>query len=210
VLLADEFFFVAIDDRTGKPWLPPKVFGLGLAGALLAELILAERITVDADRVRILSRRSPTDAVAYGTLQYLVKETVDHPVRMWLAFLARDSTEQVAERMRRGGYLRREQSRWWQWWRRASLYSPTDANTAYGPRARLAIRLRQGDPLTWQQSVLCGLVVATGLDRHLLYTGDAAARHFLAHTVSHLTPSLHALVWHLHAAVGDAVLTGRT
>jgi hypothetical protein len=81
---------------------------------------------------------------------------------------------------------------------------------AHMPTARLAIALDRGRQVTWPDAALCGLAVATGLDTHLLYTGEVAARDYLNHIVAHLTPSLHALVWHLHAAVGDAVLTGRT
>jgi hypothetical protein len=44
----------------------------------------------------------------------------------------------------------------------------------------------------------------------VLSTGDAACRAYLRYIVDRLPPSQHELVWHLHAAVGDAVLTGLT
>jgi hypothetical protein len=210
--LADQFFFIALDDRTGRPHLSAKVLGLGLAGALLGELILEERITVEADeggRVRVLSRLPPADPLAASVLRHLVMEVEDHPVRDWLMFLARDSAEQVAERLRRAGHIAQAPRRLW---RRAAsgIYPPTDSNYAYGPTARLATRLDRAEPVSWQEAVLCGLVIATGLDGYLLYAAGPDARRYLRHIVEHLTPSLHALVWHLHAAVGDAVLTGRT
>src|SRR6266704_4142496 len=45
--LADDLYLMAHDDRTGKPLLQPRAAGLGLAGALLAELVLAGRIEVE-------------------------------------------------------------------------------------------------------------------------------------------------------------------
>ena len=40
-LVADDLYLLAHDDRTGRPLLPPRPLGTGLAGALLAELMLA-------------------------------------------------------------------------------------------------------------------------------------------------------------------------
>ncbi|MGH3736189.1 MAG: GPP34 family phosphoprotein, partial [Micromonosporaceae bacterium] len=59
MLLADDYFFLAVNDRTGRPKLAPKVFALGLAGALLGELILGERITIEGDRLRVVDRHPP-------------------------------------------------------------------------------------------------------------------------------------------------------
>lgn len=208
MLLADELFLIALDDRTGRFRLSPKVLGLGLAGALLGELLLDGRITVEGDRLRVVDRRRPADAVAHTVLDQLVTEVAVHGVRSWLVFLARDATGQVADRLLRAGVIRREQSR--RLFRAEMIYPPTDVNTAHLPTARLATALRAGRQVSWGDALLLGLVVATGLDDHLLFTADAAARDYLTHLIEHLTPPLHALVWHLHAAVGDAVLTGRT
>lgn len=103
MLLADEFFLIALDDRTGRLRLSSKVFGLGAAGALLGELLLEER---EGDRLRVLSQRPPGDALTHGTLDRLLTETVAHPVRTWLVFLARTATEQVADRLWRNGIVR--------------------------------------------------------------------------------------------------------
>lgn len=206
--LGDEFFLIALDDRTGRTRLSTKVFGLGLAGALLGELVLDGRITVSADQVQVIDRRPPMDALAHTVLDHLMAEPGSHSIRTWLVFLARSAPDQVAERLWRAGHIRRERSR--RVWRTETIYPPTDVNTAYAPTARLANNLGHGRQLTWPEAAVAGLVVATGLEGHVLYTSDPAARDYLRHIVSHLTPDLHELTWHLHAAVGDAVLTGRT
>lgn len=211
MLLADEYFFVALDDRTGRPRLSPKVFALGVAGALLGELALEERVGVDGDHnLRVPRRRQapPADALAHQTLDHLMAEPNILPVRTWLGFLAQRATDQVAERLWRAGYIRCEQVR--RLFRTETIYPPVDINTAYGPTAMLSNDLRTGRPMTWQQAALAGLVVATGLESHILYTADADARAYLKHILGQLFPTLHALVVHLQAAVGDAVLTGRT
>lgn len=210
MLLADEFFFVALDDRTGRPRLSPKVFALGVAGALLGELALEERVVVDGDHNLRMPRRQtpPADALAHQILDHVAAEPNVHPVRTWLGFLAQRAPDQVAERLWRAGYIRREQVR--RLFRTETIYPPVDINTAYGPTAMLSNDLRTGRPMTWQQAALAGLVVATGLESHVLYTADANARDYLKHILGQLFPTLHVLVVHLQAAVGDAVLTGRT
>jgi hypothetical protein len=40
-LLADDLYLVAHHERTGRPLLAPRAVGLGLAGSLLADLVLA-------------------------------------------------------------------------------------------------------------------------------------------------------------------------
>ena len=40
-LVADDLWLLGHDDRSGKPQLQPRALGIGLAGALLAELMLA-------------------------------------------------------------------------------------------------------------------------------------------------------------------------
>lgn len=208
MLVASDYFFLALDDRTGRSRLSPKVFGLGLAGALLAELVLAERITIEGDRLRVVNRQPPADGLSHTILDHLLAESAAHPVRSWLVFLAQRSTEQVADRLWRAGHIRIETTR--RLLNKETIYPPTDVNTAYWPTARLSNALGRGGQITWPDRALCGLAVATGLRSQLIYTGGTPAREYLDHIVAHLTPSLYALVWHLDAAVGDAVLTGRT
>ena len=208
MLLADQFFLIALDGRTGQPRLSAKALGLGLAGGLLGELVAQGRIAVAGGRVQVIDRRPPIDALAHTILDHLLAEPREHPVRTWLVFLGRTSREQVAGRLWRAGHIARKRSR--RMWRTAPLYLPVDVNTAYAPGARLADSLNRARQLTWSEAALAGLVVATGLEGHVLFTSEPAARDHLRHIVSHLPGDLHELVWHVHAAVGDAVLTGRT
>jgi hypothetical protein len=61
--------------------------------------------------------------------------------------------------------------------------------------------------MTAQDAVLCGVVDATDLTRHVLWDGDARSFQYLAWVISSLPPALRELVAQTHAAVGNAVLS---
>ena len=45
-MLADQYFLIAHEDRTGRSRLHPRATGLGLAAALLGELMLEGRLRI--------------------------------------------------------------------------------------------------------------------------------------------------------------------
>lgn len=58
-LVGDDLYLMAHDDRTGKPLLPPRPLGTGLAGALLAELMLARCIGLRSDTAVVIGQDVP-------------------------------------------------------------------------------------------------------------------------------------------------------
>ena len=52
-MLADQFYLIAHEDRTGRSRLHPRATGLGLAAGLVGELLLL-------DRVRVNGAKSPS------------------------------------------------------------------------------------------------------------------------------------------------------
>ncbi len=110
-LLADDLFRLAHHDRTGRPLLHASVAGLGLAAALLAELVVAEAIVIESDQVCVVSRTPPPDVLAHTVLGQLAGEVAGHTVRTWLAFLSQTSRERVALRLLRSGHVRPEAGR---------------------------------------------------------------------------------------------------
>lgn len=206
--LADEFFRLAHHDSTGKLRLNPRATGLGLAAALLAELVWPAKITVRDGLLCVADRRSPNDALAHGVLDQLAAQRHQQDVRTWLEALSQDAYEQVAHRLWRAGHVRQETSR--RLWRHNVTWTPTDINTAYLPWWRLSTQLRNGTPMGHRDAFLAGLAVATGLDTSLLDDAPAAARVYLHRLVASAWPPLRELLLHTQAAVGDAVLTYRT
>ncbi|WFE23037.1 GPP34 family phosphoprotein [Solwaraspora sp. WMMD937] len=62
-LLADEFFLLAQDAVTGRPRLPDRAVGFGLAAALLVDLVDAGALRVRDGRLWPVARHVPVDAL---------------------------------------------------------------------------------------------------------------------------------------------------
>lgn len=209
--LADELFFIGIDDRTGSRRLSPRVFGLGLAAGLLGELLLDHKLDLSGGNVQPSPGKTPpSDGLAHTTWEQIVAEPRTHPIPTWLAGLSRHAEQQVADRLHRSGHVDIQQVRRWGLGRPTNLYPPTDINTAYWPTARLATHLGSRRQLTWQDAALVGMVAATGLDGYVLYAAEPEAREYMRHILDHLFPHLAELVAQLRIAVGEAVMAGRT
>ena len=106
-LVADDLYLLAHHDVTGKPVLQPRPLGIGLAGALLAELMLGGGICLRPDGVVLPGRTWPGDELARHVRDLVAAEQEPHPVREWLLFLARPAATDVAGRLERSGYLTR-------------------------------------------------------------------------------------------------------
>ncbi|MBO4210665.1 GOLPH3/VPS74 family protein [Micromonospora echinofusca] len=203
--LADEFFLIAHhDSRAGRPRLNPVATGLGLAAALLGELVLSGHISLGAGLVTLVDRRPPADALAHTVLDHIVHEPEHQAVRTWLNFLAQSAAGSVGERMTRNGTVRREESR--RLLRTSVAYVPVDINAAAWPATRLRDLLDRPDPPTVPDGLLFGLVTATGLTREVLWAAGPRAHHRLSVLIAALPPPLKELVMHTEAAVGAAVL----
>jgi hypothetical protein len=72
--LADDLYLLAHHEITGKLHLQPRAAGLGLAGALLAELMLSGKIYFQADQIMVADRSPPEDGLARSVLGLLVSE----------------------------------------------------------------------------------------------------------------------------------------
>jgi len=103
--LADDLYLMAHDERTGRLVLSARAAGLGLAGALLAELVLAGCVGIAGGQVAVTGTGPPGDGLAAGVLGVLASERPPRPVADWLAFLARTAPADVAGRLEQAGYL---------------------------------------------------------------------------------------------------------
>jgi hypothetical protein len=210
VWLADEFFLIAWDTAgSGTPLLHPRATSLGLAGAVLGELALAQRITVWRAEVRVTDPRPVEDALGRSVLHEMISAPEHTDVRTWLAYLARDSVEDVAARLINGGMLRRAESRLL--WRKSVRYLATNYVKGAWPAVRMEKMLVGGERLTPADMALAALIEATGLlDTILLDRRDrAVARRYLATFMATIPAPLRDLTGHVRAAVGEAVLSYR-
>jgi hypothetical protein len=211
-VLADQYFLIAHEDRTGRSRLHPRATGLGLAAALIGELILSERVgIVDGDLI-ILDRHPPADALAHDILDLLIAQARHRDVRTWLAFLSQDAAARVGERLMRVGALEPVTRR--RMLSTQTLYLPNNAeqrNAAAWAPARLANLLVRGADLSVGDRVLAGLVAATGLTRHVLYDFEMHrhAFHTLPDAVESLPGDLRELIEYTEASVGSVLTAGR-
>ena len=143
--LADDLYLVAHHEQTGKPHLQPRALGLGLAGGLLAELMLSRSIRLWRGRVMAADASPPGDGLARSVLGQVAGEREHLPPRDWLLYLARTATVDVAGRLEQAGYLTRATT-----WRfgRGVRWVPVDADSAFAPLVRVKSALG-GPPGRW-------------------------------------------------------------
>ena len=205
--VADEVYLLAHNDVTGKPYVQPRPLGLGLAGVLLAELVLDGALSVRDDELTVADgRRPPADELAHRVLGLVASEREAHPVRDWLAYLGRTAPTQVADRLAAAGYLV-ETRRWFPW--RPSRWVPVDRDSAFAPLLRVRTALDPARPLTAECAVLAGLADACGLGYHLAEYAPAGGARSVDQVTAQLGPSLRDLIAQTRAAVDSALLAHR-
>jgi Golgi phosphoprotein 3 (GPP34) len=140
--LADELFLMTHDLQTGKPRVPDPGLGIGLAAALLGELMFAGSVAICQDRLSLGEYGPPperlSEALYDETRNRLFGQEVT--VRDWLAAHRRLVTELVADRLIRAGDLRRDVSR--RFGRTVVRYYPMKPADAFLRAQRLPSYLR--------------------------------------------------------------------
>jgi hypothetical protein len=211
-VLADQYYLIAHEDRTGRSRLHPRATGLGLAAALIGELMLAGRLRVIDGDLHIVSRQPPGDALAHDILDLLIAQPQHREVRTWLAFLAQDAADRVGERLMRLGAVEPVTRR--RMLSTQTMYMPNNAeqrNAAAWAPARLANLLARGIELSVSDRLLTGLIAATGLTRHVLYDFELHRQAFLTmpNAVGSLPSDLRELIEYTEASVGSVLTVGR-
>ena len=207
--LADDLFLTAHDTVKGKCLLSPATLGLGLAGALIAELVLWRRIDVLDGKITIIDDRQTGDPATTAVLDQVLREGHHRVVRDWISFLATGiATDLVERRLARSGLVQRQEKRGLLGTKVS--FVPTDSMTAGWPATRIRTFVSRGELLDVADLSLAGLILATGLDQHVFVTMEARDRAQLFDQIRRRLPMmLQELVGHTEAAVGDAVMARR-
>src|ERR1019366_5611845 len=190
--VADDLYLMAHHEVTGKPFVQPRALGTGLAGGLLAELMLGASISLRPDGAVLPGRTWPEDELARHLRDLIAAEREPHPVGEWLLFLARTAANDVAERLERSGYVTRSGGR-----RRPERWVPVDPDWAFSPLLRVRSALDPASPLSAHGAVLAGLAAACGLSFRLSQYAPPPGRR------------LEELIAQTQAAVDSAVLSHR-
>jgi hypothetical protein len=205
-LVADDLYLMAHHDVSGRALLQPRPLGIGLAGALLAELMLGASITVRYDGAVLAGRAGPGEDLARQVRDQIAGEQEPRPVREWLLFLAHNAAQDVAGRLERAGYLTRVRSRVPG---RRGRCVPVDSDWAFASLLRVRSALDPARPFAAHEAALAGLAVASGLgfrlDQYLPPAGRSPQE-----AVALLGPDLRELIAQTQAAVDSALLSHRT
>src|SRR5690348_2767431 len=97
--VADQLYFIAHDDRYGRSRLHQRAVALGLAGALLGELVLLGHLDVYDGGVFVVRREPPHDALDHSILSLLISQPQHRNLRTWLSYLAESAVDEVAGRL---------------------------------------------------------------------------------------------------------------
>jgi hypothetical protein len=204
-LVADDLYLLAHSDVSGKAFVQPRALGLGLAGGLLSELVLAGALSVRHGGVAVMGR-PPPDELLVRLVRLVAAEPQAHPVGEWLAYVARAAPADVAERLAASGYLAHG-ARLLPW--RGGRWVPTDRDSAFAPVLRVRAALDASRPLAVHDAVLAGLADACGLWFRLAPYLPAKAVRPVHHAVAQLPASLQNLIAQTRAAVASALLAHR-
>jgi hypothetical protein len=128
-LVADDLYLMAHHETSGKPFLQPRPLGIGLAGALLAELMLGGHVVTGSDSTVAAGPTLPGDDLARQVRNQIAGEPEQHLLLEWLLFLGQSVTGGVGRRLERAGYLIPAG-------RLAPRWVPADPDWAFAPLLR--------------------------------------------------------------------------
>ena len=204
-LVADDLYLMAHHEISGKPFLQPRPLGIGLAGALLAELTLGGHVLVGPDSTVAAGPALPGDDLARQVRNQIAGEPEQHLLLEWLLFLGQSAAGGVGRRLERAGYLIPAGRRvpW-----RSPRWVPANPDWAFAPLLRTRPATDPARPLTAHAVILAGLAAGCGLQFRLDQYLPAAGRS-IEQAVSLLTPDLQQLDGAVQAAVAGAVLAHR-
>jgi len=204
--LADEFWLLGHDEVSGRAHVSRRVLYLGVGGALLGELVLADRLTVTDGLVSVVDGGDQGDA-ATGTALRVIghnqRAGALHPARTWVEYLGGQFGERtyaavtrrleiarLVKPIRTGGLLR------------ASRFVAADQQVGMRPRIGLSWAIERR---TWpgqQAATLAGLVLAVGLAGMVRpYEHSHVLDEGLRWLSGQLPPELGAVVAGVEAAV---------
>lgn len=183
MLLAEELLLLTLDDRTGKQLLPTRSLTIGLAGAIIAELALLERVGVTGDdsgwwkRGRLtVTDAQPTDEPELDRALALLGEAEGKPVTYLVSTrqsrpFADGVEERLLQRLARAGVLSPEPAK------ALGLFPITawpvrDASAKEEILGRLHRALLAGELPAERTACLVALLQATGMVERVVPVQD--------------------------------------
>ncbi|MEA5365539.1 GPP34 family phosphoprotein [Amycolatopsis sp., V23-08] len=205
--LVDSFFFLGHDEFTGRAVLGRTSLGIGLAGAVLCDLLFTDRITVEDRKVRPITRRLPGIPTMDRAFSEILSETAAHGVRDWIDHLRATLPSITADNLISLGLVRRAPDR--VLLRRTHRYPPADllVSTAARSRARSAVfGVDRPDPHSACLALLAWTAGVSDLCEPEL--GRAQVRAWMADTHEALPRRIADVITGVEAVAAAVVYTG--
>ncbi|MEV5695316.1 GOLPH3/VPS74 family protein [Micromonospora globbae] len=208
--LRDELFLLGHDDDTGHPHIHRQTLALGLAGAVLIDLFLTGRITLDPtdDRpagerwLRLHTDQPVGDLIADTAIAAIRHRRTPPPVKAFLRTFSTDLYERTRAGLVAAGILRQHTRRRLAGLARTDTYLPTDTKWPVIARARLRYLAHGREQPDHHTAALAGLVATLGLTEHLYLDDDTTT---LTTRLTTIAGQHHQTVRHITAAVDAAV-----
>ncbi|MES2692975.1 MAG: GPP34 family phosphoprotein [Verrucomicrobiota bacterium] len=162
----EELVLLALDDTTGAPLpLPAAAFGYALAGALICDLSLLNRVDTDPEKLVVLSTATTCDPILDQALQTLSGTPETLPVSRWLGVFSENTRvfqNAAIDRLVARGVLRLEEKKIL-WVFGVRRYPTIDNQERTEVRTRLAALILGDDLPDPRDSMLISLLVACHL-----------------------------------------------
>jgi len=175
----EEVVLLALDDHTGSlRHMPPLSFSYALAGALIGDLAMLNRIDTDPDRLFVIDSKPTGDSLLDDALARITAETKSHPVAHWLTVFSQDShrLEKAAlERLASHGILRVEEKKIL-WVFGVRRYPVIDNHESTEVKTRLSALILGDDLPDPRDAVLVSLLSSCHLISHVFPGAEHAER----------------------------------
>jgi hypothetical protein len=216
--LADELLLLAYDDETGRCAVPLIALDLGMAAAVLLDLVLHGRVEV-ANRAIVPVNPSPTGHETNDEVLHRICAEQPQPAAFWLQRLRHNLRQHVLASLVAQGVVRDQDVTAWDVLR-VHRFPMVDPTAEQEVRGRLAVALAGDSVADERTAALAALVAAVRMEPTLGLAGDAVAKThqrleeiaegagFAGGTVmetSTVRPSVAFLLGELHRAVHSAL-----
>ncbi len=163
--LHESTLLLGLDDENGKFTAESTYHSYGLAAAAIADLILAERIAIEDDRIVIRTNALTDDKLLNDVLQRLQEQKKPPKVTGWIHYLVMRMGKlrpiAIEQLIRRGILERKEEKILWVF--NVDRYPSRDVTPENRLRARLRRILFEGAEPDTRERLLLGIVLASQL-----------------------------------------------
>ncbi|SRR6266516_3541737 len=174
VTLADELLLLAYDDETGRCAVSAIALDLGMAAAVLIDLVRHGRIEV-TDRTIVPVNPSPTGHDVNDEILGRICGERPQPAAFWLQRLRHNLRRHVLESLIAQGVVRDQDETAWDILR-VHRYPMIDPTAEQAARSRLAAALTGDSVPDERTAALATLVAAVRMEPTLGLTGDDVAK----------------------------------